>query len=114
MQYLKKLKIGLKFSVSAFLLSLGAFKFAFAADLVTDSDVTVVGRGAARAREVLDWALNIKNSGFDGQNVALHNAWSKISSFTSIIVFVVVLVFAFGLICILTGHKSSAAAFYTW
>ena len=67
------------------------------ADFGPDPTVTAVGKSAARAREILNWALTIRDVGFsDGS--AIKDAWQIIVRINTVILVVLLIVFAFGLI----------------
>jgi len=67
-----------------------------------DSEVTAVGKAAARARGVLNWVLSIKDAGFapvsGNQENALLTLWERIRNFVVVLYFVILVVIAFGLI----------------
>ncbi len=69
-----------------------------AGDFVPDAKVTAVGKAAARAREVLNWAVSIKDAELGGQAPAILDLWTKTRTFTTIIIFIIFIVLAFGLI----------------
>jgi len=80
------------------LFSGGVFSRAYAAELwQPDPVVTAVGRSAARAKEILNWVLAIKDAGFS-DSPAIHNAWQKIVNINVAIIFILLIVLAFGLI----------------
>jgi hypothetical protein len=62
-----------------------------------DATVTAVGKGAARAREVLNWALTIQDAGFSSAGAIL-DVWVKIRDITTFIVVGIIFAIAFGLI----------------
>lgn len=66
---------------------------------VEDSEVTAVGKAGARAREVLNWALAVKDAGFSsGGNNTLKTTWARIRDMMGIFYFIILIVVGFGLI----------------
>lgn len=84
--------------VFAFIFAIGSFSIAHAAAMVSDSKVTAVGRAAARAREVLNWALTIDNAGFAKGSTAIYEVFKKIRTINSITIAVIIIIIAFGMI----------------
>ncbi|MCX6810037.1 MAG: hypothetical protein NTZ65_04850 [Candidatus Berkelbacteria bacterium] len=70
----------------------------YAADFQPDATVTAVGKAAARAREILNWALTLKDAGFSDNGTAIKGAWQKIVTLNTIILFVLLVILAFGMI----------------
>lgn len=63
-----------------------------------DATVTAVGKAGARAREVLNWALSIKDAGFSSSSTALQTTWSRVRDIMGIFYFMIIVVIGFGLI----------------
>lgn len=64
-----------------------------------DPEVTAVGKAGARAREVLNWSLSIKDAGFSpGGNDTLKDTWSRIRDMMGIFYFIIIIIIGFGLI----------------
>lgn len=69
-----------------------------------DAEVTAVGKAAARAREVLNWALSIENAGFSssggstGKDSTILTAWGRVRDLMGIIYLGILIVIGFGLI----------------
>lgn len=64
-----------------------------------DPEVTAVGKAGARAREVLNWALSIKDAGFTGAgNNTLKDTWAKVRDIMGVFYFVILITIGFGLI----------------
>jgi len=64
-----------------------------------DAEVTAVGKAGARAREVLNWALAIKDAGFtDAGNTTLKNTWSRVRDIMGVFYFIIIIIVGFGLI----------------
>ncbi|OQA52429.1 MAG: hypothetical protein BWY43_00496 [candidate division WS2 bacterium ADurb.Bin280] len=64
-----------------------------------DAEVTAVGKAAARAREVLNWALSIENAGFTNQEGgSILKSWNKIRDLLGVFYLIVLIVLGFGLI----------------
>lgn len=64
-----------------------------------DPEVTAVGKAGARAREVLNWALSIKDAGFTaGGSSTLQQVWSKVRDIMGVFYFLIIIIIGFGLI----------------
>jgi len=81
--------------------STGVYKATDQASWNPDSEVTAVGKAAARARGVLNWVLSIQDAGFapvaSGKN-ALLLLWERIRNFVVVLYFIILVIVAFGLI----------------
>ena len=70
-----------------------------------DPEVTAIGKAAARSREVLNWALSIKDAGFikvrdttTGKDVVpIESMWRVVFGFVTVFYFGILVVMAFGL-----------------
>jgi len=94
----KKIKVLLAIFALACVFALGLFNVCRAANFQPDPTVTAIGKAAARAREVLNWTLTIKDAGFSQNAGAIKNAWQKIVAVNTIVVFIILVIIAFGLI----------------
>lgn len=71
-----------------------------------NADVTTVGKAAARARESLNWALAIKDSGFSqvatspsaDKNPAIYDMWKWVMGVLVVLYVLILIIIAFGLI----------------
>jgi hypothetical protein len=84
--------------VLACVFALGLVTVCHAASFEPDPTVTAVGKAAARAREVLNWTLTIKDTGFSQNINVIKDAWQKIVAVNTIVVFIILVILAFGLI----------------
>lgn len=78
-----------------------------------DPEVTTVGKAAARAREVLNWSLAIKDSGFTGttnSKPAIYEMWRWVLGIVIALYVLILIIIAFGMILHLDWAERSRRA----